>query len=378
LNDWTTFYDNKEATEVVYTDFSKAFDRVSHAKLAEVLSSFGIIGANLCWITDFLTGRTQSVEIDGVRSPTLNVLSDVPQGSVLGPLLFVLFIEDIQNCCQKDCKIGLYADDSKIFSTKPRFLQNTLANLDTFIESRQLRLATDKCQHLTISSRDTDERFYLGGHCISKSFAVTDLGIRITSDLKWSQHISIIRSKGCARCYQILRSFRSKNIWTYVKAYTIYVRPTLETNTVIWSPHYKEDVIDVESVQRRYIKAICRRCNIHLRSYAERLQALDMETLEYRRYKSDVIYVYKMMHGLVDLQFSDFFTVYSTPYNLRRHKYCLKGFKSNVDVRKYFFSNRVINIWNNLPEPVVAAMTIDTFRKRLNTFDLRSVQKMVF
>jgi hypothetical protein len=308
----------------------------------------------------------------------LKVLSGVPQGSVLGPLLFIIFIEDIQHCCHEGCNIGLYADDSKIFSTNPRSLQKSLARLDTFIENRQLRLAADKCQHLTIARKHTDQQFYLEGQRISKTDVVTDLGLMVKSDLKWNRQISYLRAKGSTRCYQILRSFRSNHIWTYVKAYNTYVRPILETNSVIWSPHYIGDIKDIETVQRRYIKEICRRCNIRAGSYRERLQALGMETLEYRRYKSDIIYVYKMIHGVIDLVFNDFFEFYSSPYNLRRHNYCIVGSKCNSDERKNFFTNRVVGVWNSLPDSVVTATTVETFRQKLNEFDLRTVQKMIF
>ena len=279
--------------------------------------------------------------------------------------MFILFIDDIQKCCHENCTIGLYADDSKIYSTDPSSLQNTLTELDNFIVDRQIRLAANKCQHLTICRKDTGKQFFLEGHCIAKTKVVTDLGIRIRSDLKWNQHISSIRSKGGTRCYQILRSFRSKNIWIYVKAFTTYVRPILETNTVIWSPHFIQDVIRVEAVQRYYIKTVCRRCNLRFDTYAKRLQALNLETLEYRRYKFDIIFIYKIINSLVDLNFNDFFSFLSSPYNLRRHQLCLKSSKYVSDVRKYFFSNRVVNIWNSLPENIVTATSLEVFRKEM-------------
>ena len=163
-----------------------------------------------------------------------------------------------------------------------------------------------------------------------------------------------------------------------MKAYTTYVLPILENNSVIWCPYLMQDVHSIESVQRHYIKSICRRCNLNIGSYLERLNALGLNTLEYRRCKYDVILVYKIIHGLIDLNFSDFFSFSSSPYNLRRHSYSLKMSKFNTDVRKSFFSNRIIKLWNSLPDSVVNSPSIYIFRKRLDNFDLRTIYSMVY
>ena len=186
------------------------------------------------------------------------------------------------------------------------------------------------------------------------------------------------KEKNIARCYQLLHSFRSKNIWTYKKAFVTYVRPVLEANTVVWCPYLKKDVIAVEKVQEKFFKAICRRCNVRTRTYYERLNALDIETLEYRRHKFDVIMVFKIIHELVDVDFNDFFSFSNTPYNLRRHRFHIEGVKCNSNTRKHFFANRIVNIWNGLPSTIVESSSLETFRRRLNTFNLRSIQKMVY
>ena len=377
LNNWSASFDNNEAVDIVYTDFSKAFDTVSHAKLVEVLRAFGIRGTTLSWLKEFLSNRVQRVMINGDLSDPLDVLSGVPQGSVLGPLLFILFIDDINHCCEDDCNIGLYADDSKIYSKNPPALQRTLHQVNDFINDRQLVLAAEKCKHLTISKKATDSTFDINNVSILKCESVIDLGIKFSSNLKWKPHCLDVKIRGARRCYQILRSFRSKCIWTLLRAYTTYVRPTLESNTVVWSPYLKEDVNAIESVQWRFIKAICRRCNIRANSYHKRLELLNIKTLEYRRCSFDLIMVYKIIHGLVDVPFREQFSFYASPYNLRNHEYTLKRESYSSDERKNFFSNRVIPIWNRLPDRIVSSPSLSSFKFRLKSFDLRTVKKMV-
>ena len=169
---------------------------------------------------------------------------------MVGPLLFILYIEDIQGCCKENCKIGLYADDSKLWSSNSHSFQESLDCFEKFVDKRQLRLATNKCQHLTIAKKNTNNVFFLEGQQISKINQVKDLGVVVSSDLKWSHYITQLRYKGYTRCYQILRSFRSRNIWTYVKAYVTYVRPILESDSVVWSPYYIKDVNALEAVQK--------------------------------------------------------------------------------------------------------------------------------
>ena len=164
------------------------------------------------------------------------------------PLLFILYIEGIQGCCKESCKIGLYANDSKLWSSNARSLQESLECFDQLVKKRQLRLAASKCQHLTIAKKNTENMFFLEGQQISKTNQVKDLEIVISLNLKWSHHITQLRSKGYARCYQILRSFRSKNIWTFIKAYVTYVRQILESDSVVWSTYYIKDVNALESV----------------------------------------------------------------------------------------------------------------------------------
>ena len=166
-----------------------------------------------------------------------------------------------------------------------------------------------------------------------------DLGILISSDLKWSPQIAQIVSNAsfCSHC--ILKTFFSKNIWTLMKAFVAYVQPKLEYNTSVWSPHLKSNIKSIESVQKVFTRRACIRCNIPFSSYCDRLFKLNLKSLEYQRLEFDVILTYKICHCLIDIDFNDFFMCDKANYNLRRHTLVLRcKHKPKHDSFRYFFA----------------------------------------
>lgn len=208
---------------------------------------------------------------------------------------------------------------------------------------------------------------------------IKDLGITISSDLKWRKHIWNIKNSANTRCYQILKTFNTPIVWTLVKAYNTYVRPLLEYNTTIWSPYLKKDIQYIEAVQRSFTKKICFRCSVPFTDYADRLSKLNMESLEYRRLKNDIIMTYKIYFGLINVQFNNFFEHNLSPYGLRKHKYSLKyKDRPNLLQRKHYFSNRVITVWNLLPEFVLTPNNLPLFKTKLNRIDLHEYTELLF
>ena len=376
LNDWMRSFNSKETTAIVYTDLSKAFDTVSHAKLLDVVASYGVDSKFLIWLESFLSDRKQYVSINNCLSKPLNVHSGVPQGSVIGPLLFLLYIDDVCKLSSEETTVCLFADDTKVYSTNQKDLQQVLNDIVLFFQDRQLRLAPDKCEYLRINAMGTINNDFspcINGNPLPRAGAVKDLGVIISSDLKWHQQINTLKKRGCSRSYHILKSFHSKNIWTLLKAFNTFVRPILEYASQIWSPYLKEDVKAIESVQRSFTKKICRRCNIPNRSYADRLAKLNIRSLEYRRLENDITMVYKIIHKLVDLPFDRMFEFYKSPYETRRHKYHLKLESYNYLAYKHTFANRAARVWNDLPAELVSTSPFLAFKKRLKSFDLTTV-----
>ena len=171
--------------DVIYTDIAKAFATVSHPKLLSVLNFYGICNNVFHWICNFLQDRIQFVCVNNCILVPLPVSSGAPQGSVLGPLLFILYVNDLPKVCRlTDLHSGiyLYADDTKLFSVNSILLQENLNFFATWCNDRQLSLAPHKCQHLALSRKltaNSSNKYYINSKCIVSSSTVKDLGILI-------------------------------------------------------------------------------------------------------------------------------------------------------------------------------------------------------
>ena len=366
----------KTPTHVIYTDFSKAFDSVSHPKLIQNLTSYEINQILINWISNFLTDRHQVVAINNTLSSPLPVSSGVPQGSVLGPLLFTIFINDIVDGSQLLGDTGdivLFADDMKLYSTDIKKLQTTLDFITTWTKTRQLNLADNKCFSFQISKpiNSIPVKFKIDQTELKSSILVKDLGIFISQDLKWTHHINFIYKKASSILYQILKTFSTKNIWTLLKLYVTYIRPKLEHNTTVWSPFLKKDIRKLESVQRKFTRVAFLRCGIHFDSYEDRLFKLGLKSLAYRRTEFDLKLMYKIVNGLSDLKFEDFFVYKPIPYNIRGGSVKIE---TRINLKDSNWRNsfyvRTIKIWNFLPQDLKSASNFSCFKRKLNCFDL--------
>jgi len=164
----------------------------------------------------------------------------------------------------------------------------------------------------------------------------------------------------CICSYRILTCFSSKNVWSLIKAYVTYIRPKLEYNTSVWFPYLKRDIRSVESVQKNFTQKVCARCNIPFDSYTDRLSKLNLKFLEYRRMEFDLILTYKICYRLIYINFDDVFSC--TEPSLRRNSFILRcKNKPNRNAYRYFFSNRVISVWNSLPESIISS-TVNGFK----------------
>ena len=360
---------------MAYIDFQPAFDSVSHPKLLHKLSSYGIHGNLLFWIASFLSNRIQQVRVGSSLSKSCAVTSGVPQGSVIGPLLFNLYINDITDHLDCSSTSKLFADDIKIYTELTSIdshisFQNQLDLIHHWSECWQLPISHSKCYLLCLSGPTSNKintvSFSISNIPLSISQFSTDLGVTIDSELKFTIYVNETVARAKQRAAIIHRCFLSRNANNLITAFKTYVGPLLEYATQIWSPYQKSSINAVESVQRAFTKRLSGLTDL---SYNERLVNLKLQSLEHRRLLSDLTMCFNIVHGFTALQVADFFT-FSTTSTTRGHSLKLVAPPFRNNVRKFVFSSRVVPVWNSLPEHIVNAQTSKIFKRLLSLYDL--------
>jgi len=354
LDDWTLCIQTRQQVSVVYIDFSKAFDVVSHNKLIARLYSYGVRGSVLLWIKNFLSNRTQQTRVEVSLSDVVSLLSGVVQGSGIGPVLFLTYINELANILESyGVHVKLFADDVKLYlqitnEADVVQLQCAIDALTCWADEWQLSVSVNKCCTLNIGRAICDTHLTINGSVLPTVESVRDLGVSVTQSLSPSLHVSNIVAKANQRAAAIYRAFTSRDIVLLLRAYTTYVRPIVEHDSVVWSPYTVKDIDAVESVQRRFTKRLPGYKSL---TYSERLKRANLLSLELRRLHFDLVWCYKILFGRVDMMTENLFE-WAPHSSTRGHKYKLYRKSSSASVRYHFFSERVVNVWNSLPEEV--------------------------
>ena len=367
----------RKKIDIIYLDFKKAFDSLVHSKIITKLSAYGIKHELLSWIHAFLTGRSQRVIVEDALSIPVDVGSGVVQDSVLGPLIFIPFINDIVECIDVDevnlTSCCIFADDLKLNSsyvttddTSP--MSKTIKNIEIWANQWQLSINPDKSLVMHIGSKlQARYKYSVCNKIINPSVLIRDLGITYDCNLRFNDYIDGIVKRALRRTNLLFRAFVSGNVFILTRAYLTYIRPIVEYCTYIWSPHQAYLIDKTERIQRYFTRRVLFRTKL---SYMKRLSLLKLDLLEIRRIKSDLKMCYKIINGLCDIDPLHYFNFAPTSSVTRGHNIKLIKPICSTNCQLYFFTNRVVNYWNSLPADIVNASSFGIFVHKLNLHDL--------
>ena len=375
LNDWTENLDSRLETFVAHVDFARAFDSVSIPKLIHKLKWAGVEGQLLSSIGSLLTDRTQRVKISNSFSAFQTVGSGVAQGSVLGPILFIYYINDITDEISPPFIPKLYADDLKAYNSQVKdeegkAFNEILTKITKWADTWQLPISTEKSKWLSISNKHRSKNqnpegyaFELASANLPETKEVIDLGVNFNSKLDFNEHISSIIAKAKQRLFLLKKIFVSRNPSILILGFKTYIIPLLEYCSQVWNPHSNSDVRRLESVQRIFTKKLPGYQGLN---YPARLEKAGLCTLELRRLRADLCFCYKILHNLIDTPIEKLFSLDRSGVT-RGHNWKLKPTTPRLETRLHFFSFRVVNVWNSLSPPTVDATSFNSFRALLMT-----------
>ena len=372
LHDFTNSFDQRTQTDVIIMDFSKAFDTVPHQRLLLKLNQYGITGKTNKWISSFLQDRHQRVVVGGEHSQWVKVQSGVPQGTVLGPLLFLIYINDLPD--DISATVRLFADDCVLYSNIKSHqdatrLQDDLDKLSTWENKWQMQFNPQKCFVLRIAGSRSPivNEYTLGGTVLQETPSHSYLGVEISQDLKWDTHIVNITSSANKINGFIRRNLISCTKETKSAAYSTLVRPILEYSSSVWDPYTKEHIHQLGKIQRRAARMVCNDYRQET-SASELIRGLDWDMLSTRRKINRVNIMHKALGGHLALPVSDYLCPASR--NTRRSSSGKSFIQSSTrtNCHKYSFVPRTIKDWNSLPPDIQTIEDNTIFKQQITNY----------
>ena len=347
LHDLARSIDNNEQMDVILLDFSKAFDKVPHERLLHKTKHYGIQDNTLAWLRDFLSGRSQKVLVEGMESSIAPVLSGVPQGSVLGPLMFLIYINDLPEYIESST-VRLFADDCVVYrkiknQADGNILQEDLNRLQQWERDWLMDFHPQKCQLLRVTNKkkQVQTEYKIHGHTLENVEGAKYLGITIDRGLNWNNHICNITKKANSTKAFLQRNLNQCPTKTKAACYEYLVRPLLEYACTLWDPWSKKNINQLEAVQRRSARFAM---GDHSRysSVTAMLKELRWTTLVERRTRFKAVMLYRIVNHQVAIRTEDYLIPSTAPSKGHTNKFLLPY--ARTQVFKYSFFPSAIKI----------------------------------
>lgn len=379
VTEWRQDLDLNKIVVAVFLDLRRAFETIDRTILINKLQYYGIQGVALQWFTDYLTNRAQVTNYNGTTSEVIECNHGVPQGSVLGPLLFIIYINDI-GCIINDSKLNLFADDTLISASGGNVQQvvdiinNDLSKLDRWLITNKLKLNTDKTKCMVIASKNNLKKIDNIRVCIDSTELeivehMTYLGVTIDNQLKFNKHIDVIVKKIAKKIGFLARIGQNLSCWSRTLIYHTIIQPHFDYCSSILFMTGETQIQRLQLLQNRSMRVILQ-CN----KYTPIVQMFDILKFTSVRNRITIqllIFIYKILNNLMPLYFQDFLICNNEIHNYATRSSNLFRVKQNnkkIGCRTIFKEGLLL--FNGLPVETRNAPSLSSFKRRLRKSDI--------
>lgn len=365
VHDLSSTVNTRGQTDIIFLDFAKAFDKVSHNKLLLKIDSTFKNSALTRWFSSYLARREQYVQLGHHQSGLSPVVSGVPQGSVLGPLLFLVFINDLPK--NITTQIRMFADDCILYKnvkspSDQAELNLNLERIKNWCDQWQMQLNPTKTVFMSISRKKNilSYPYSINGHELAQAKQYKYLGLIFTPDLRWNLHVEELCSKANKVLWGLRRNLHCASPEVKTLAYKTLLRPIIEYAKVVWDPYTQTNCLKLDIIQRLSSRFIFNKYR-RFHSPTELCKLAELSPLQKRTEYERLKFLFIIIHNHVKISYDKYFEIKTQETSRHRHSMYIPPPKVHNDCFRYSFFPRAIQQWNSLPDSVVKIKSLTDF-----------------